>query len=652
MKIKVEGMGLPRSYDAWRTRAPYENEDPGIISKEDFFECTRDGSYDEEFLKYVKENDPENLEKIKAGIKDAGTAIGSAIDQDLYSWKEIAEEVFDWEAVEYYPGDMEDPDSVIDRRRDDKALGESFDFQKYLNEGWMHKTIDEAEDSNAPKVGTKAKDYAGEEVDIVDVLKLPAKQRDLDWFLNQYDDSGIMRDCYRDPEGYDFDPDEYDYYVAVEHPNLGETAVYVWGPEGVCYSGEDLKEGCHKVNELKREPKQATKSDLKGFASKEATLNRAKRAEKGNWKNSVGAFVEKHSAEIGNVSPLGKDALVNYIETKMKPELSDEAKAKVDELVNSSRSVTDLMFALYNTMLKGAGMGLHESEDQNPEDLEWKDFKHSDDFESCVDELTSYMNDLLVGGYSEDCDEIKDSETFVPSAKHYPYGRIVIECNMAYYFLGNESDDASSPVLVNYEDGNANSWEPVSEEDAKEVLYFIDRDGGANTVFFDGGIGLHEDLVSEETGEKTQQGSEVESNSKSLDDILTKFKEVSHWEEEMETFKIGEKMIATITFNCDCMVHDLDDLPDDDNIGNFSRQYGVTVIPFEYVTDSLYNGDPWDYDLRASGFILLKSSSPKLYPVQDLYESNNFFLTKLRKHIDKIAPEYSVDGSEWEDEER
>ena len=118
--------------------------------------------------------------------------------------------------------------------------------------------------------------------------------------------------------------------------------------------------GKRGLEELKREPKQATKSDLKGFTSKEATLNRAKRAEKGNWKSSIGAFVEKHSAEIGEVSPLGKAALVNYIETKMKPELSDEAKEKVDDLVNSSRSVTDLMFALYNTMLKGAGMGLHE----------------------------------------------------------------------------------------------------------------------------------------------------------------------------------------------------------------------------------------------------------------------------------------------------
>lgn len=385
MKIKVEGMGLPRSYDAWRTRAPFENEDPGMITKEDFFESTRDGSYDEEFLKYVEENDPENLEKIKAGVEDAGTAIGSAIDQDLYSWKEIAEDVLDLgKAVEYYPGDM-DPDP-----RDYRDIDESFNFQKYLNEGWMHKAIEEAEDSNAPKVGTKATDYAGEEVDIIDVLKLPASQRDLDWFLDQYDDSGIMRDCYRDPEGYDFDPDEYDYYVAVEHPNLGETAVYVWGPEGVCYSGEDLKEGCHKVNELKREPKQATKSDLKGFASKEATLNRAKRAEKGNWKNSIGAFVEKHSAEIGNVSPLGKDALVNYIETKMKPELSDEAKAKVDEIVNSSRSITDLMFALYNTMLKGAGMGLHENEEirESLDSDVWDEFMEQwDDMPDDVDEF-------------------------------------------------------------------------------------------------------------------------------------------------------------------------------------------------------------------------------------------------------------------------
>ena len=147
---------------------------------------------------------------------------------------------------------------------------------------------------------------------------------------------------------------------------------------------------------------------------------------------------------------------------------------------------------------------------------------------------------------------------------------------------------------------------------------------------------------------EAKRGSENEARpgSESLDNTLTKFKELSNWEEEMEIFKVKELMIATITFNCDSMACDLDDLSDDDSFSSFSQQYGVSIIPFSYYTDLPYNGDPWDYDLIASGFVLLKSPFPKLFPVQDLNESNNSFLVKLQKYIDKIAVKYSDDGSE------
>lgn len=127
----------------------------------------------------------------------------------------------------------------------------------------------------------------------------------------------------------------------------------------------DLKaEGCHKVNELKREPKQATRSDLKGFATKSATLSREKRAQRGNWKGSVGKFVEDHRAEIDAAAAKGHGELRAYIVANMKPALSPEAQDYVDdELLKGYTNDRRLHLALYNIMLKGRGLGLHEEED-------------------------------------------------------------------------------------------------------------------------------------------------------------------------------------------------------------------------------------------------------------------------------------------------
>lgn len=109
--------------------------------------------------------------------------------------------------------------------------------------------------------------------------------------------------------------------------------------------------------EIKREPKQATKSDLKGFATKNATLNREKRAQQGNWKSSVGEFVEKHGPEI-SVAYANRQ-LRPYIENTMKPALGEEAAAYLDSLLTSCQNDTRLLSALYNVTMKGSGLGLH-----------------------------------------------------------------------------------------------------------------------------------------------------------------------------------------------------------------------------------------------------------------------------------------------------
>lgn len=115
-------------------------------------------------------------------------------------------------------------------------------------------------------------------------------------------------------------------------------------------------------NYLLKEAKEhgpATRSDLKGFATKDSTLNREKRAEEGNWRGSLGEFVEKHGPEIQQA--VDSRSLVSYVENTMMPALGPEAQEYLDDLISRSRSDAQLLFSIYNATLKGSGMGLHES---------------------------------------------------------------------------------------------------------------------------------------------------------------------------------------------------------------------------------------------------------------------------------------------------
>ena len=247
---EILGFGNPRidrDYDRWKTRGPEDQwPEPEYISRDDFFEVTRDGSYDEEFLKYVQEEEPELLGKIKAGIEDSGTAIGSAIDQKIYSWKEIAEIIFpDQTPVDYY-------------NELDENVEKKFDYKEYLADNYL------------------------------------------------------------------------------------------------------LKES---LGEARKPSGPATKSDLKGFATKDATLSREKRVQKGNWKGSLGKFVEEHGSEIQQA--VDSRSLTNYVENTMMPALGPEAQEYLDDLISRSRSDAQLLFGLYNVALKGQGLGLHEEQDDN-----------------------------------------------------------------------------------------------------------------------------------------------------------------------------------------------------------------------------------------------------------------------------------------------
>lgn len=101
---------------------------------------------------------------------------------------------------------------------------------------------------------------------------------------------------------------------------------------------------------------------------KEDYLKRKEREAEGNWKGSVGAFVETHGEELGKVAT-SRQTLIDYIENVMKPELNDEAKGYVDNLVATVKSPYKLLMSLYNATLKGSGLGLNEEDDMSEENL-------------------------------------------------------------------------------------------------------------------------------------------------------------------------------------------------------------------------------------------------------------------------------------------
>lgn len=194
------------------------------------------------------------------------------------------------------------------------------------------------------------------------------------------------------------------------------------------------------------EHKPATAADMKGFATKDATLARQRRAQKGNWEGSVGKYVEDHKAEIDDVARNGN--LRAYIVSTMKPALSPESQEYVeDTLLKGYASNKQLYMALYNILLKGQGLGLHEQEDD------------SEDFECDPEMFAESLSDLMWNCNAP----VREDDFSYPDGDEYPYGRIAVKFpDGARFFLGNESEDGSeSPVLAFH-----GGWVPATEQEA------------------------------------------------------------------------------------------------------------------------------------------------------------------------------------------
>lgn len=101
---------------------------------------------------------------------------------------------------------------------------------------------------------------------------------------------------------------------------------------------------------------------FKEAGAKDAYFNRQKRAQKGNWNGSVGKYVEDHRAEIDAAAKRGHGELRAYMRTKMMPALGPEEQEYLEQLLAGYATDQQLLMALYNILLKGHGLGLHEEE--------------------------------------------------------------------------------------------------------------------------------------------------------------------------------------------------------------------------------------------------------------------------------------------------
>ena len=140
--------------------------------------------------------------------------------------------------------------------------------------------------------------------------------------------------------------------------------------EGFNTETDDLDEG-HKCPKCGQDPCVCECDALdmmEANKQKEDYLKRKEREAEGNWKGSVGAFVETHGDDLGKVAT-SRQTLVDYIENVMKPELNDEAKEYVDNLVATIKSPYKLLMSLYNATLKGSGLGLNEEDNMSEENL-------------------------------------------------------------------------------------------------------------------------------------------------------------------------------------------------------------------------------------------------------------------------------------------
>jgi len=96
--------------------------------------------------------------------------------------------------------------------------------------------------------------------------------------------------------------------------------------------------------------------EAKAPQQKDLYKNRADRASKGNWKGSIGKYVETRGEELKKAFESG--TLRHYVQTKMKSALkSEEDRKYLENIEVSSKTDMKLYSALYNIALKGAGLG-------------------------------------------------------------------------------------------------------------------------------------------------------------------------------------------------------------------------------------------------------------------------------------------------------
>lgn len=96
--------------------------------------------------------------------------------------------------------------------------------------------------------------------------------------------------------------------------------------------------------------------EAKAPQQKDLYKNRADRASKGNWKGSIGKYVETHGEELRSAFESGN--LRHYVQTRMKSALeSEEDREYLEDIEVSSKTDMRLYTALYNIALKGAGLG-------------------------------------------------------------------------------------------------------------------------------------------------------------------------------------------------------------------------------------------------------------------------------------------------------
>lgn len=93
-----------------------------------------------------------------------------------------------------------------------------------------------------------------------------------------------------------------------------------------------------------------------GESQKDLYNKRAERSERGNWKGSIGKFVETHGPDITQAFNSG--TLEQFVRENIIPELSDEEREKLEQKLGEFKgNQTRLLEFLYDVCLKGSGNG-------------------------------------------------------------------------------------------------------------------------------------------------------------------------------------------------------------------------------------------------------------------------------------------------------